>query len=136
MELTIHTDGGSRGNPGHSGIGVVIESPTGVLTSFGKYIGVGTNNQAEYKAVIAALEWVVQNASDATLLHFYLDSQLVVSQLMGKYRIKHPEMLRLKTQIETELKKIKAKAVFGYVPRAENSFADSLVNQALDSANL
>lgn len=135
MELKIHTDGGSRGNPGPSAVGVVIEDPTSLLTSFGLFIGVGTNNQAEYKAVLAALGWIHKYAKEATTLDFYLDSQLVVSQLTGKYRLKHPEMLRLKTQIDNELSKLQAQIYFHYVPRSQNSMADSLVNQALDAVS-
>ncbi len=134
MQLKIYTDGGSRGNPGPSAVGVVIDSPTDRLASFGIYLGVGTNNQAEYKAVLAAIYWIQEHVTDATALDFYLDSQLVVSQLTGKYAVKHPEMYRLKTQIDAELKKIQAYANFNYVPRAQNHEADLLVNQALDAA--
>ena len=134
MELVIHTDGGSRGNPGPSAIGVVIDSPIGNLASIGTFIGVGTNNQAEYKAVIAALDWITKNSKEASSLSFYLDSQLVVSQLMGKFRLKHPEMIKLKNEIDKQLQFLGIKAVFHYVPRAENKAADALVNQALDAA--
>ena len=133
-DLTIHTDGGARGNPGPSAIGVVIETPTQTLASFGLFIGIGTNNQAEYKAVRAAIAWIQDHAADAASLSFFLDSQLVVSQLTGKYRLKHPEMIRLKNEIDQQLRYLGIPATFQYVPRAQNAAADALVNQALDAA--
>lgn len=133
MQLKIHTDGGARGNPGPSAIGVVIESPTTTLAEFGRFLGVGTNNQAEYKAVIAALTWVADHPTNVTSLDLYLDSQLVVSQLTGKFRLKHPEMIKLKHEIDGILEKLHVSAHFHYVPRAQNQEADALVNQALDS---
>lgn len=133
MELKVHTDGGSRGNPGPSAVGCLIESPTGVLAQFGLYIGVGTNNEAEYKAVITAIKWIQEQKNIApTALHFYLDSQLVVSQLTGKFQVKHPEMIKLKAEVVKLLGKFPVKADFNYVPRAQNSIADSMVNLALD----
>ncbi len=133
MELTIHTDGGSRGNPGPSAIGVVIASPTTSLAQFGLYIGMGTNNAAEYKAVIAALQWVSRHAPHASRLSFFLDSQLVVSQLSGVFAVKHPDMKRLKDEVDTLLHSLACPATFSYVPRARNAEADRLVNAALDA---
>lgn len=136
MDLKIHTDGGARGNPGPSAIGVVIDGSTARLTSYGLFIGVGTNNQAEYKAVQSALSWIKDNVPEATSLHFYLDSQLVVSQLTGVFKVKHPEMLRLKTEISKQIVELGIKVEFSYVPRAQNAAADAMVNQALDAAAL
>lgn len=133
MKLTIHTDGGARGNPGPSAVGVVIESPSSTLVEFGQYLGEGTNNQAEYKAVIAALTWIKTNLKQVTSLDFYLDSQLVVSQLTGKFKVKHPEMARLKYIIDMGLNELKVPNFFHYIPREKNSRADALVNQTLDS---
>ncbi len=133
MKLVIHTDGGARGNPGPSAVGVVIESPEGPLTSFGLFLGVGTNNQAEYKAVIAALSWIKTNAPTASEVDFYLDSQLVVSQLSGDFKVKHPKMQVLKREVDLKLGQLKLPAHFHYVPRSQNYQADALVNQTLDS---
>lgn len=133
MELTVHTDGGSRGNPGPSAVGVVIESGTTPLAALGIYIGVGTNNTAEYQAVITALSWIQEHGKDVTKISFFLDSQLVVSQLTGVYAVKHPDMKKLKTQVDHLLVSLPCPVSFSYVPRAQNKQADFLVNQALDA---
>lgn len=130
-ELVIHTDGGSRGNPGPSAIGVVINAPDGKhLESFGRYIGETTNNQAEYKAVIEALKAAPKYAPQR--LRFFLDSELVVKQLNGVYRMKNPDLAPL-------FHEIKAMAAhydttFEHVLRIDNHLADIEVNKALDEA--
>ncbi len=134
MELTVHTDGGSRGNPGPSAVGVVIKSDTTSLTNLGIYLGVGTNNNAEYTAVITALKWIADNAKDVMKASFFLDSQLVVSQLNGIFAVKHPDMKRLKSEVDALRRSLPFPITFSYVPRAQNSEADALVNQALDTA--
>lgn len=136
MEVVIHTDGGSRGNPGPSAVGVVIESESTSLANFGLYLGVGTNNNAEYRAVIAALEWLREHSDDITKASFFLDSQLVVSQLNGIFAVKHPDMIVLKRKADTLRRELHFPITFVYVPRAQNSQADSLVNQALDAVSL
>src|SRR5258708_1418958 len=134
MELTIHTDGGSRGNPGPSAVGVVIVSGTTSLANLGIYLGVGTNNNAEYTAVITALKWIHDHAKDANKASFFLDSQLVVSQLNGIFAVKHPDMKRLKSEVDVLRRALPFPTTFSYVPRAQNSAADALVNQALDAS--
>ena len=133
MELVVHTDGGSRGNPGPSAVGVVIQSGKTSLVELGLYIGVGTNNTAEYQAVITALTWIRDHQENITQVSFFLDSQLVVSQLNGVFAIKHPDMKRLKAKIDSLLLGLPFPNTFQYVPRAENKEADALVNQALDA---
>ena len=136
MDVTIHTDGGSRGNPGPSAVGVVITSGTTSLASFGLYLGVGTNNNAEYRAVIAALEWLCSHQDGITKASFFLDSQLVVSQINGVFAVKHPEMRKLKNRVDVLRRSLPFPLAYSYVPRAQNAQADLLVNQALDAASL
>jgi ribonuclease HI len=129
-ELIIHTDGGSRGNPGPSAIGVVIfTSNREHLESFGKYIGETTNNQAEYAAVIEGLKAAEKYEPEE--IHFYLDSQLVVNQLNGVYRVKNAEII----PVFAEAKKLAEgkRVTFEHVMREHNQMADVEVNRALDS---
>lgn len=136
--IIIHTDGGSRGNPGHAATGVVIYNDSTPLYESGEYLGVATNNVAEYTAVIRALDWLITQRH--TLPHvvgetiqFKLDSQLVVEQLCGRYSIKQPHILELVRQVRQKLSLLGIPAQFMHVPRKENAQADALVNQALDA---
>src|SRR5690349_12569170 len=93
MKLTIQTDGGARGNPGPAGIGVVILDEKGkVLEEHAKYLGVATNNQAEYKAAIFGLERAV--ALGATSVELVADSELLVKQASGEYKVKNPDIAK------------------------------------------
>src|SRR6185503_19515826 len=97
-KLTINTDGGARGNPGPAGIGVVIKNDQGlIIDSIKRYIGENTNNVAEYTALIAALEAAKKHK--ATDLHINMDSELVVKQMQGKYKIKEPTLQELAKQV-------------------------------------
>lgn len=130
-KLIIHTDGGSRGNPGPSGIGAVLKSPSGDLVAeVSEYIGEGTNNQAEYKAVIAALA----KAKDlgAEELEFVLDSELVVKQLKREYRVKDKDLAPLFVKVYNGAMGFK-NVSFRHVRREMNKEADALVNKALDN---
>lgn len=136
--IIVHTDGGSRGNPGNAATGVVIQHNTTPLFESGEYLGVTTNNVAEYTAVLRALDWLVLNKE--TLPHaagesiqFKLDSQLVVEQLHGRYAIKQPHILELVRRVRQRLSALGIPVLFTYVPRKENARADFLVNQALDA---
>jgi len=129
--FTLNTDGGSRGNPGKSAIAYVIKNPRGeIVKQQGKYIGIGTNNEAEYQALILGLE----SANDMWLknLSCLLDSELVVMQLNGKYKVK---IARLKAfyDIIKSLEKKFEKITYEHVRRTENKEADALVNEVLDS---
>jgi ribonuclease HI len=128
-ELVINTDGGSRGNPGHAAVGVVINTPEGKhLESFGRYIGETTNNQAEYTAVIDAL--MAAEKYQPQRIQFILDSELVVKQLKGEYRVKNVELQPLHAEI---IQRIQGRDIeFKHVKRAENTLADIEVNKALD----
>lgn len=135
MVYFIHTDGGSRGNPGPSAIGVyVCDTENNPIFSFGKFLGTGTNNEAEYQAVIAALEWIQDHKEGLEQVNFFLDSLLVVSQLNGVYKIKHPKMKIFKAKIDALLHALSVPASFKYVPREQNQQADFLVNKTLDQS--
>ncbi len=130
-KLIIYTDGGARGNPGPAAIGVVISNDAGAeLKRVGQYIGETTNNQAEYQALIEALKQAAVLGAERLVCH--LDSELVVRQLQGQYKIKEPtlqslaqEALRLMTKFE--------QVQFQHIPREKNKLADQLVNEALDN---
>ena len=129
-ELVINTDGGSRGNPGPAAIGVVISTPDGNhLESFGEYIGETTNNQAEYLAVVRAIEEATKYRP--TRIRFLLDSELVVKQLNGQYKVKNADLMPLYSKIVQYIHN--QEVTFKHVPRAQNTLADIEVNKALDN---
>ncbi|MFH1427945.1 MAG: ribonuclease HI family protein [Patescibacteria group bacterium] len=133
-KLTIYTDGGARGNPGPAGIGAVIyDEKKEKIAEVAEYIGEATNNQAEYKAVIAALEKAKK--LKAGEIEVYLDSELVCEQLNQRYRVKNKELAPLFVRVwnlSLGFKKIS----FGHIRREQNKEADLLVNKAIDSHNL
>jgi probable phosphoglycerate mutase len=132
--IVIHTDGGARGNPGPSGIGVTIADADGVLlVELSEYIGVGTNNVAEYTAVkyaLTHLQTLFPKPQDIEL-NFFLDSQLVERQLTGVYKIKEPTLQMLAMQVKTLYTPF-GKTTFTYIPREKNKDADRLANEAMD----
>lgn len=128
--VKIYTDGGARGNPGPAGIGVVIKFNSKKLT-YKKYIGVATNNEAEYQAVIFGL----QKAKElkAKEVEVYLDSELVQSQLNRKYKVKDKELAPLFIKIwnlSIGFKKVK----YMHISRTDNQEADRLVNEAIEES--
>ena len=131
--LHLYTDGGSRGNPGPAGIGMVLETPTGqVLVKEGRTIGEATNNEAEYRALIEGLK-LVHQYNPGKLLCF-LDSSLVVNQLNGSFKVKKAHLQKLVFEVQKELGHLKNTEVeFKHIPREENEKADALLNQALSS---
>lgn len=131
---TIHTDGGARGNPGPAAIGVVIDHEGKTVHEFGRYIGATTNNVAEYTAVIDALEWLKSNNKHPALVQFILDSELVVKQLGGIYKIKDAKLRELSFKVRMLEADIKASVRYMAVRREENKRADYFVNKALDEA--
>lgn len=136
QHINIHTDGGSRGNPGPSAIGFVIDNNENTLFSYGKPIGIGTNNQAEYEAVIESLRWVAKNIDrkgESIHISFFLDSLLVVQQLRGLFKIKHPDLRARAFAIHSLIQELEGHVTFTHIPRNLNADADHLVNQALDT---
>lgn len=132
MTLSIHTDGGSKGNPGPSSIGILITSPEGELARLREDIGIATNNVAEYTAVIRAYELIKKLITEKSLsisqLKFYSDSQLIVRQLSGLYKVKNPSMKSLVNQVKALELSLGIPVTYTSVPREENSIADDLVN--------
>lgn len=170
MKLIVNTDGGARGNPGPAGIGVVVrvnqeeilkqvqddnvdtkDDKLEIIHECSEYIGEATNNQAEYRALIKALEWVVENKKEKILrltpqndgvnaqddieeIEFRLDSELVVKQINGEYKMKNKGLKPLFAEVKNLIDSIGAKCVFVHVRREKNKEADALVNKAIDAA--
>ncbi len=139
MKIIVYTDGGARGNPGPAAIGTVIIIPPHTKKEYSQYIGKATNNQAEYSALIFAFKKIKQifgkNKIKDLEVECYLDSELVVNQLNGKYKILEEGLQPL--FLEVWNLKIDFKNVsFNYIPREENKEADKLVNQALNANQL
>ncbi len=129
--LLVETDGASRGNPGFAGVGVIIKDETGkTLETIGKFLGISTNNQAEYQALITALEAVQRYAPEAVTVHS--DSELMVKQINGQYRVRHPEIIPLFQQA-IELATALPSFTIIHVPREKNPGADRVANVAIDS---
>jgi ribonuclease HI len=133
-EVTIYCDGGSRGNPGPAAIGAVVldastEPPTR-LASVSDYIGVATNNVAEYRALLAGLDAAVPLRAHTVRVR--ADSLLMIKQLRGEYRVKHPNLAPLYTEARALLAAYDV-VDLQHVPRAQNVEADALVNEALDA---
>lgn len=135
IHFTIHADGGSRGNPGPAGAGAMIRDAFGSsVASVSEYLGVRTNNYAEYEAVILALTKVHELAKGQiadTVVMVKLDSELVVKQMNGIYKVKHPDMQRQHTRLK-DLVAPFGLISFAHVPREQNSDADALANEAMD----
>ncbi len=138
MELHAHIDGGARGNPGPAAIGVVIHDDKGnLLYEEGTYIGHGTNNEAEYRALIRLLEVCATDPvikdSGANILRVACDSQLIVNQVLGEWKIKEERLRLLLLEVREARKQVTFEMRIGYVPREQNKEADRLVNKALDN---
>jgi ribonuclease HI len=129
--LLVEADGGSRGNPGESGSGAIVaDQATGeLLAEISLYGGVASNNVAEYKGMIAGVRRAIELDPDAELL-VRLDSKLVVEQMSGRWKIKHPAMAELAAEAREVLTGTPVR--FQWIPRLENSRADKLANLAMD----
>ena len=124
MEIVAYIDGGARGNPGPAGYGVRIERPDGGLVAeFAEPIGVATNNVAEYRGLLAALEWA--RAHDCHRVHLRSDSLLLVQQMLGNYRVKHPGLQPLYAQARLMANEL-GRVTFEHVRRESNAHADRL----------
>jgi ribonuclease HI len=130
--VVIHADGASRGNPGLAAIGATIKDGRGqLLAAVSQRIGRATNNQAEYRALMAALkETVKMGATEASI---YLDSELVVRQLNGRYRVKNAALKPLYHEVSRLLGRLRSFSIT-HIPRRQNSEADRLANKALDAS--
>lgn len=134
MEINVYTDGGARGNPGPAAVGIHIEDTEGNhIVSLGKKIGSATNNVAEYTAVIEAFELILEMTDRPSKINFFLDSNLVASQLNGMFKLKSPALRNLLLKIRQKENEAKSEVTYSYIPREKNIKADSLVNRALDN---
>jgi ribonuclease HI len=129
QHIFIYSDGGSRGNPGPSAAGFVIVDNGTVIDQGGEYLGITTNNQAEYHGVRLGLERAIEKGIMS--LEFRIDSMLVVNQLNGLYKIKNRELWPINERIQTLLGQFEH-VKFHHVPRELNKMADALVNKLLD----
>ena len=130
-KVIIHTDGLSRGNPGLAAIGATVKDEQGaLLASVSQRIGHATNNQAEYRALIAALQQALK-LGDAEV-QVYMDSELVVRQVTGRYRVKNPGLKPLYEEVKTLQSRFTVFRI-NHVPRTRNTEADGLANAAADS---
>jgi len=126
----LSVDGAARGNPGHAGAGMVLEHADGTVHRFGEYLGETTNNVAEYKALLAGM----QRAVDLGIrkLRVRSDSELVVKQLKGLYKVKSPHLQDLYFTVVKTISSFD-KVIFQHVPREENKEADRMANLAIDA---
>ncbi len=130
-EIVVHTDGGARGNPGPSACAFVAEINGKIIQQESSYLGTSTNNYAEYQGVLLALKWLVKNFSTTTST-FYLDSELVVRQLNGIYKVKDKKLIELFDKIKDLSKSLNYAITYKHIPRTQNKIADFLVNKELD----
>jgi ribonuclease HI len=138
-KLVVYTDGGARGNPGPAGVGVVIADERGkILHKYSKAIGVRTNNEAEYEAVILAFQKLKHLFGESDLsdleIELRLDSQLIARQLRGEYKVKMEHLKPLFMEASA-LKKEFGKVEFVEIPREKNKEADAMANEAMDNAS-
>jgi probable phosphoglycerate mutase len=131
-DIVAYIDGGARGNPGPAGFGVRIEQPDGTLVEeLAESIGVATNNVAEYRALLAALDWAKRHG--CTFVHVRSDSLLLVQQMLGNYKVKHEGLRPLHAKARLMAHEI-GRVTFEHVGRAKNANADRLANAAMDEA--
>jgi ribonuclease HI len=130
--LKIYCDGGARGNPGPGASAFVVEKEEKIIFKQGKYLGRATNNIAEYQGVLMAMHWLKENLKKTEEIIFVLDSELVVNQLSGKFKIKNENLRNLFYAIKEIEKTLLVKIFYQAVPRDKNKLADLLVNQTLD----
>lgn len=128
--ITAYTDGGARGNPGPAGYGVhILDEAGGTLAELVGPLGEATNNVAEYSGLIAALRWAVEHGHDTVRVK--MDSELVIKQMRGEYKVKHPQMQVLHAEARALIARL-GRVTFEHVRREQNKVADGLSNRAMD----
>jgi probable phosphoglycerate mutase len=128
--VTAYCDGGSRGNPGPAGYGVFVEGPKGqTLAELSEFLGKATNNVAEYSALLAALEWALE--SDHRRLRVVADSELLVKQIQGRYKVNSPDLRPLYDEAKRRIAKLHGFRI-EHVLRGKNQKADRLASAAID----
>jgi len=131
ISIIIHIDGASRGNPGYAGAGAIIKNSDGIiLKKLTKYLGIATNNIAEYNALLLGLQYAKK--IDVKSVKVYSDSELLVKQMNGEYRVKHPEIIKMFQKVMT-LSSGFDKIIYTHIPRESNRDADLLANMAIDA---
>lgn len=132
--IIIHTDGGARGNPGPAACAFIAEVEGKIVQEDSNFLGNSTNNYAEYHGVLLALKWLKKNYKilNVGTVTFYLDSELVVRQLTGVYKVKDKKLISLFLEVGKFLRDINLRVGYKHIPRAKNKIADLLVNQELD----
>jgi ribonuclease HI len=137
-KIKVFTDGASRGNPGHSGIGITVYDENDfIIETYKEYIGKGTNNQAEYKALIKSLgiikKMIAEGEKEFDEIEFYSDSELMVNQINFDFRIKEPDLGLLNNKFHVMIKKLDKPFKIFYIERAKNKNSDRLANVAIDT---
>ncbi len=135
MRLRAWTDGASRGNPGDAGIGVIVKNDAGeVVLEERRYLGKVTNNQAEYTALIVCIEKVIAHADSlqCDALAVFADSELMVKQLKGEYKVKDEGLKVHYARVKELLNTARFTFTIAHVPRAQNKEADKLANEGID----
>lgn len=128
--ITAFCDGGARGNPGPAGYGVYVLGPAGtVLAELSEFLGVRTNNVAEYHGLLAALDYALDHHHPR--LRVVSDSELMVKQMLGRYKVKSPDLIPLFAEARRRVTRLQAFTI-EYAPRAKNKHADRLANEAMD----
>ncbi len=138
--LTVYTDGASRGNPGPaaSGVHIVDDMTSETVVDLGVALGIATNNVAEYQAVLQAVAWLLAHKellADDIHISFRLDSSLVVSQLLGLWKLNAPKLQQLAGEVRKHLRQLPGTHTFEHIPREENTYADRLANDTLDQTS-
>lgn len=129
VEFILEADGGSRGNPGKAAYGFVIYLGDSVIAEGADYIGIATNNVAEYSGLLAGLQTAHQLDPNA-YVHVKMDSQLAVRQMTGQYKIKNKALIKIATEVMKIFPKDKVR--YTWIPREQNTAADKLLNEVLD----
>jgi ribonuclease HI len=136
--LSVYTDGASRGNPGPASVGIVFKNESGkIVFEKQKELGKATNNEAEYQAIIQAMKHVNRHHPEKII--FYADSELMIKQMRGEYKIKNPGIQKLFLEAwnrTIDFKKNGKEVKFVEIPREKNKEADALANKALDQGKL
>lgn len=137
-ELHIFTDGGARGNPGPAGLGFFVVDQEGTEIYQGKkFVGTATNNEAEYQAFLLSLTWLqkfLEQDHSPNKIYWYLDSNLVVQQILKQWKIKEPRMKKYAEKAWQRLEALALPYSITHVPREKNKEADRLVNEAIDES--
>lgn len=132
-EVKVFTDGTSRGNPGKSGIGIVIKDASDkILTTYKEYIGEESNNSAEYKALIKSIDILKSLKQNFSIIQFFSDSELIVRQISGKYKIKNQNLIKLSLEFWNSINGLNKKFKITHITRDKNVLADKLANEAID----